>query len=110
MLGRLARRRDTSANFHKLSCEQNEEIERYLKADLGKGRADTGYPANSKVKAHWQPKHVTPSKAPPNTPKAPDRSWYQPARPWQNFQANQFHSKAANGLGNSLSNCIFCYY
>ena len=37
-LQRLARRRDSSVNFAKFLSEENDEVKRYLKSDLGKGR------------------------------------------------------------------------
>ena len=42
MIARLARRRDAGCDFSKLLCEENEEIKRYLKVDLGKGRNNSG--------------------------------------------------------------------
>ena len=40
LIGRLARRLCDSSDFHKLLCEENEKIGRYLKVELGKCRPD----------------------------------------------------------------------
>ena len=41
-LQRLARRRDSSVDYAKFLSEENDEVKRYLKSDLGKGRPATG--------------------------------------------------------------------
>ena len=41
-LQRLARRRGSSVDFAKSLSEENDEVKRYLKSDLGKGRPSVG--------------------------------------------------------------------
>ena len=90
LLGRHSRRCDSSANFPNLLCEENEEIKRHMKNDLGKGRANSGFAPDLKKKEARQPNHSFHAKDTPNANRVGGRLWSQQPRPWQDTQGISF--------------------
>ena len=95
LIERLARRRDASADFNKLLCDENEEIYRYLKVDLGKSRANNqadAAPANAKFGKNA--KAPPPAALPPPPNRRNDRTWAN-NRTWSHGSRNQAYDKSS---------------
>ena len=97
LVGRTARRRDASADPPKLLREENEDIKRYLKVDLGKARANNQTNVSrAKAKFGKNAKAPPPAALHPPANRRNDRTWAN-NRTWSQGSHNQSYDKSSFG-------------